>query len=204
MFVLCGTNDSVVEESVSTVPESTTSSTTTTTILDTTTTVAPSNSCIPDNNSNINQNEIVQKGGYVFNLIAFMTQVFARAVEAIGKFLVASYPVLFKFHLFKLGKRPKKDDEKSKTQQQDYPRGNGGKSGKSSSSGSSSSGPRKRCEGCNNAPDQQKGDKCVLETRHYIFSAHPDHNKSGLWNKFWKAKKYREIGQFWITYPQVA
>ena len=54
VFVLCGTNDSVVEESVSTVPESTTSSTTTTTILDTTTTVTPSNSCIPDNNSNIN------------------------------------------------------------------------------------------------------------------------------------------------------
>ena len=92
--------------------------------------------------------------------------------------------------------------KKSSTQQQeskqDYPRGNGGRSGKSSSSGSSSSGPRKRCEGCNNAPDQQKGDKCVLETRHCIFSAHPDHNKSGLWNKFWKAKKYREIGQFWI------
>lgn len=64
-----------------------------------------------DDDSNINQNEIVQKGGYVFNLIAFMTQVFARAVEAIGKFLVASYPVLFKFHLYKLGKRPKKDDE---------------------------------------------------------------------------------------------
>ena len=54
--------------------------------------------------------------------------------------------------------RPKKDDEKSKTQQQDYSRGNGGTSGKNSSSGSSSSGPRKRCEGCNNAPDQQKGD----------------------------------------------
>ena len=54
VFVLCGTNDSLVEESVSSVPETTTSSITTTTILDTTTTVTTTNSCIPDNNSNIN------------------------------------------------------------------------------------------------------------------------------------------------------
>ena len=54
VFVLCGTNDLVVEESVSSVPETTTSSITTTTILDTTTTVTTTNSCIPDNNSNIN------------------------------------------------------------------------------------------------------------------------------------------------------
>ena len=54
VFVLCGANDLVVEESVSSLPETTTSSITTTTILDTTTTVTTTNSCIPDNNSNIN------------------------------------------------------------------------------------------------------------------------------------------------------
>jgi peptidoglycan hydrolase-like protein with peptidoglycan-binding domain len=54
VFVLCGTNNSVVEESVNSVPETTTSTITTTTILDTTTTVTVANSCIPDNNSNIN------------------------------------------------------------------------------------------------------------------------------------------------------
>ena len=54
VFVLCGTNNSVVEESVNSVPETTTSTITTTTILDTTTTVTVATSCIPDNNSNIN------------------------------------------------------------------------------------------------------------------------------------------------------
>ena len=54
VFVLCGTNDSVVEESIISIPETTTSIITTTTILDTTTTVTVANSCIPDNNSNIN------------------------------------------------------------------------------------------------------------------------------------------------------
>ena len=71
VFVLCGTNDSVVEESIISIPETTTSSITTTTILDTTTTVTNTDSCIPDNNSNINFQNIrnVQKflNKYGFN-----------------------------------------------------------------------------------------------------------------------------------------
>lgn len=54
---------------------------------------------------------IVQQGGYVFGLIPAMGALFAAAVKAIKDFFVALYPILFKFNLFKLGKKPKKDTE---------------------------------------------------------------------------------------------
>ena len=72
VFILCGSNDVIDEESVNTIPE-TTSTSTTTTILDTTTTttIATANNCIPDKNSNINFNDVknVQKflNDYGFN-----------------------------------------------------------------------------------------------------------------------------------------
>ena len=53
----------------------------------------------------------IQTGGYVFNLIPFMTQAFARVVQFIGGIFIKLFPFLFKFNLFKLGRRPKKDDE---------------------------------------------------------------------------------------------
>ena len=59
----------------------------------------------------INNKDIVQQGGYVFGLIPAMGRLFAAAVKAIGNMFVALYPILFKFHLFKLGKKPVKDDE---------------------------------------------------------------------------------------------
>ena len=58
----------------------------------------------------INNKDIVQQGGYVFGLIPAMGRLFAAAVKASGNMFVALYPILFKFHLFKLGK-PVKDDE---------------------------------------------------------------------------------------------
>ncbi|RPG61694.1 MAG: peptidoglycan-binding protein [Flavobacteriaceae bacterium TMED238] len=58
VFILCGTNDSAIEENLTSVVETTittsTTTSTTTTILDTTTTVTTTTGCIPDNNSNIN------------------------------------------------------------------------------------------------------------------------------------------------------
>tara|TARA_B100000242_G_scaffold182831_1_gene131308 strand:- start:479 stop:1000 length:522 start_codon:yes stop_codon:yes gene_type:complete len=59
----------------------------------------------------IDNNNIVQQGGYVFGLIPAMGRLFAAAVKAIGRMFVALYPILFKFHLYKLGKKPVKDDE---------------------------------------------------------------------------------------------
>lgn len=65
-----------------------------------------------------NETQELQSGGYVFSLIPSMTEAFAKVTEAIGKFFVAAYPVLFKFNLFKLGKRPQKD-ENGKIQKDD-------------------------------------------------------------------------------------
>ena len=64
-----------------------------------------------DNELQSDNNEIVQSGGFVFNLIGYMAYVFAEASKAVGKLFVAAYPILFRFKLYKLGKRPKKDDE---------------------------------------------------------------------------------------------
>lgn len=64
-----------------------------------------------EDNQIINNNDIVQQGGYVFGLIPAMGRLFAAAVKAIKDFFVALYPILFKFHLFKMGKKPKKDEE---------------------------------------------------------------------------------------------
>ena len=71
VFILCGSNDVIDEESVNTIPETTSTSTTTTILDTTTTTIATVNNCIPDNNSNINFNDVknVQKflNDYGFN-----------------------------------------------------------------------------------------------------------------------------------------
>ena len=47
----------------------------------------------------INNNDIVQQGGYVFGLIPAMGRLFAAAVKAIGNMFVALYPILFKWIL---------------------------------------------------------------------------------------------------------
>jgi hypothetical protein len=47
---------------------------------------------------------IIQSGGYVFNLIPAMTRIFAEVAEYIGKFLVKSGKVLFKFNIWKVAR----------------------------------------------------------------------------------------------------
>ncbi len=54
VFILCGTNDAVIEENLYSVAETTIATTTTSTILDPTTTVTTTINCVPDDNSNIN------------------------------------------------------------------------------------------------------------------------------------------------------
>lgn len=68
---------------------------------------------VNNNQSTENVEENVQSGGFVFNLIFYMTKIFGAVLKFLKKILISLYPILFRFKLFKLGKRPVKNEDGS-------------------------------------------------------------------------------------------